>query len=218
MHPGIYQTVLRWIPEKSRVLDLGTGDGAFLERLIQTRQVVGEGVEKDAALVARCVERGLVVHQGDIADGLDQYGDQTFDFVLLLGTFQELVAPAEILREAFRVGRQVIIAFTNFAHLRVRLQILFQGRTPVTRSLPQPWHRTRNLHFLSLLDFREFLRHLGVREAGGAFFNARGEVRFLPNLRAEEAVSRLQADSLSRGSVPAEPGIKENEPGQIQTT
>jgi len=94
MHPGIYETVLRWIPEKSRVLDLGAGDGAFLARLVQARQATGEGVEKDPALVARCVERGLVVHQGDIADGLDQYGDRTFDFVLLLGTFQELVLPA----------------------------------------------------------------------------------------------------------------------------
>ena len=72
MNYGVYETVEQWIPEKSRVLDLGTGDGAFLERLIQSRQVVGEGVEKDATLVARCVQRGLVVHQGDIADGLDR--------------------------------------------------------------------------------------------------------------------------------------------------
>jgi methionine biosynthesis protein MetW len=104
MHPGIYKTVLEWIPEKSRVLDLGTGDGAFLARLVQTRLVTGEGVEKDSTLVARCVERGLIVHQSDIADGLDQYGDSAFDFVLLLGTFQELISPAEIIREAFRAN------------------------------------------------------------------------------------------------------------------
>jgi methionine biosynthesis protein MetW len=215
MHPGIYETVLRWIPEKSRVLDLGAGDGAFLARLVQTRQVAGEGVEKDSALVARCVERGLVVHQGDIADGLDQYGDRAFDFVLLLGTFQELVLPAEILREAFRVGREVIVAFANFAHLRVRLQILFQGRTPLTRSLPQPWHRTSNLHFLSLLDFQQFTRDLGVHEAARAYFNARGAVHFLPNLRAEEAVSRLQADAIFQRSVPTERGKTKNETYQI---
>ena len=215
MHPGIYKTVLHWIPEKSRVLDLGAGDGAFLARLIQTRQVTGEGVEKDSALVARCVERGLVVHQGDIADGLDQYGDGAFDFVLLLGTFQELVLPAEILREAFRVGREVVVAFTNFAHLRVRLQVLFQGRTPLTRSLPQPWYRTSNLHFLSILDFQQFSRDLGVREAARAFFNARGAVRFLPNLRAEEAVSRLQADAISQRSVTTERGKTKNETYQI---
>ncbi|MGA2853176.1 MAG: methionine biosynthesis protein MetW [Verrucomicrobiota bacterium] len=215
MHPGIYETVLRWIPEKSRVLDLGAGDGAFLARLVQTRQVTGEGVEKDSALVARCVERGLVVHQGDIADGLDQYGDRTFDFVLLLGTFQELVLPAEILREAFRVGNDVIVAYANFAHVRVRLQMLFRGRTPVTRSLPQPWYRTSNLHFLSILDFQQFARDLGVRENARAFFNARGAVRFLPNLRAEEAVSRLRVEAVSSTPVSTEPGKTKNETRQI---
>ena len=215
MHPGIYETVLRWIPEKSRVLDLGTGAGAFLARLVQTRQVTGEGVEKDSALVARCVERGLVVHQGDFADGLDQYGDGTFDFVLLLGTFQELVLPAEILREAFRVGREVVVAYTNFAHVRARLQVLFQGRTPLTRSLPQPWYRTLNLHFLSILDFHQFTRDLGVRETAAAFFNVRGAVRFLPNLRAEEAVSRLQAGAISQRSVTMERGKTKTETYQI---
>jgi methionine biosynthesis protein MetW len=206
MHPGIYETVLDWIPEKSRVLDLGTGDGAFLERLVKAKRVAGEGVEQDPALVARCVERGVVVHQSDIADGLDQYGSGAFDFVLLLGTFQELVSPADILREAFRVGREVIIAYSNFAHVRVRLQILFQGRTPITRSLPAPWYRTRNLHFLSLLDFQDFCRDLGLRETACAGFNARGAVHFLPNARAEEVVCRLQAGTLdlSSRSTPAE--------------
>jgi len=192
MHPGIYETVAQWIPEKSRVLDLGTGDGAFLEQLVKTRHVFGEGVEQDAASVARCVQRGLVVHQGNIADGLDQYGDGAFDFVLLLGTFQELVAPADIIREAFRVGRQVVVAHSNFSHIRVRLQVLFSGRTPITRSLPTPWYRTRNLHFLSVLDFQDFCRDAGFKQQASAYFNARGQVRFLPNLRAEDAVSLLQ--------------------------
>lgn len=192
MNPNIYQTVLDWIPEKSSVLDLGTGDGAFLERLVQSKQIRGEGVERDAALVARCVERGLVVHQGDIADGLDQYSSGAFDYVLLLGTFQELMFPLEIIREAFRVGREVIISYTNFAHLSVRLQVLVHGRTPMTPALPSPWYRTRNLHFLSLLDFRDFCREAGIREVKRACFDASGAVRLFPNLRAEEVVTLLQ--------------------------
>ena len=204
MHDGIYETVLEWVAERSRVLDLGTGDGAFLARLVNAKRVAGEGVEQNSALVARCVERGLVVHQGDIADGLDQYGAGAFDYVLLLGTFQELLSPADILREAFRVGREVVVAYTNFAHARVRLQLLWRGRTPITRSLPAPWHRTRNLHFLSILDFEEFRREAGVRETERACFNSRGAVRFLPNWRAEEVVSRLRPETLG----PRPPGTE----------
>jgi len=192
MNSGIYETVTQWIPEKSRVLDLGTGDGTYLEQLVQTRHITGEGVEKDPELVARCVQRGLVVHQGDIAEGLDQHADGAFDFVLLLGTFQELIQPAEIIREAFRVGQQVIISYDNFAHYHVRLQVLFQGRTPITPALPTPWYRTQNLHFLSVADFQSFCRDTGIRETRRAFFNSHGMVHFRPNLRAETAVSLLE--------------------------
>jgi methionine biosynthesis protein MetW len=202
MHPGIYQSVLDWIPEGSRVLDLGTGDGAFLERLVRAKRVLAEGVERNPELVARCIERGLVAHQSNIAEGLDQYGDQTFDHVLLLGTFQELIAPLEILREAFRVGRHVIIAYSNFAHYRVRLQLLFRGRSPVTQSLPQLWYRTANLHFLSILDFRQLCRQMDILAIRQACFNSSGEVVVLTNLFAEEAVTLLDARS-------------ENSPGKL---
>jgi len=204
MHSGIYETVLQWVQPKSRVLDLGAGDGAFLERLVQTRGVSGEGVEQNAALVAGCVQRGLVVHQGNIADGLDQYGNGAFDYVLLLGTFQELISPSEIFREAFRVGCNLIVAYTNFCHIRVRLQVLLSGRTPVTKSLPTPWHETRNLHFLSILDFQDFCRDSHYRELDQAFFNATGAVHFLPNLRAEESVSLLQNETNSHRNASAE--------------
>lgn len=189
MHPGIYQSVLDWVPEGARVLDLGTGDGAFLERLVREKHVQAEGVEKDPELVARCIQKGLVVHQGNIAEGLDQYGNHTFDYVLLLGTFQELVSPADIVREAFRVGRRVIIAYSNFAHYRVRLQILLSGRTPVTKALPHPWYRTTNLHFLSILDYREFCRQVGISEIRCAYFDSKGAVSILPNFFSVEAVS-----------------------------
>ena len=193
MHPGIYKSVVDWIPEGASVLDLGTGDGEFLERLVQARRIVAEGVEKNPELVAHCIQRGLVVHHGNIMEGLDQYGDKTFDFVTLLGTFQELISPVEIVREAFRVGHRVIVAYSNFAHYRVRLQILFRGRTPVTKSLPQRWYQTTNLHFLSTLDFRAFCREMGVSEINSAHFNSRGEVAILPNLFAEEVVALLKS-------------------------
>lgn len=199
MYQFLYDEVIQWIPHKARVLDLGTGDGAFLERLVKTRQVSGEGVERDPRLVTRCIERGLVVHQGDILDGLDQYGLQAFEFVLLLGTFQELSNPEIVLKEAFRVGRRVVISYSNFAHWRIRLQMLFQGRSPVTRSLPSPWYRTPNLHFFSILDFREFCLAAETDETRRAFFNQRGRVVWWPNLRGELGLSQLELKAIEGG-------------------
>jgi methionine biosynthesis protein MetW len=196
MYRLLYDQVIDWIPEKSRVLDLGTGDGAFLERLVKAKQISGEGVEKDPNLVTLCIERGLVVHQGDVLDGLDQYGLNSFDYVLLLGTFQELRNSELILREAFRVGRRLVISYSNFAHWRIRLQMLFQGRSPVTRSLPSPWYRTPNLHFFSILDFQEFCETMKVRETRRAYFNQGGCVALWPNWRGELGLSLLEPNGI----------------------
>ena len=195
MYQHLYNRVLDWIPAKSKVLDLGTGDGEFLAKLIQEKQVFGEGVEKNADLVLRCISRGLVVHQGDILDGLDQYGDGTFDYILLLGTFQELPNLQLILREAFRVGKYVVVSYSNFAHLRSRLQVMFGGKTPVTRYLPSPWYSTPNIHFFSTIDFQEFMEKLQIRLLKSAYFNQKGEVKLWSNLRAELSVSVLTLDS-----------------------
>jgi len=192
MYQHVYNTVFDWVRERSRVLDLGTGDGAFLERLVKEKHVSGEGVELDAEKVTACIARGLAVHQGDVMDGLDQYGDASFDYVLLLGTFQELKPSEQLVREALRVGRRLVISYSNFAHIRVRWQMFFHGRSPVTKALPSPWYRTPNIHFFSILDFQSFCREMGVRETASAYFNARGPVHWLPNLRAEVALSLIE--------------------------
>ena len=196
MYRFLYHQVKEWIPEKSRVLDLGTGDGEFLEDLIKTKHAQGEGVEQDPSLVTRCIGRGLVVHQGDILNGLDQYGLGAFDYVLMLGTFQELKDPEIVLRESFRVGKRVIISYSNFAHLRARRQMMFEGRTPMTKALPSPWYRTPNLHFFSVLDFQDFCREVKVKEVQSAFFNSQGAVRLWPNLRSELALSLLEPNGI----------------------
>ena len=192
MYQNLYNQVIEWIPERSRVLDLGTGDGEFLEQLVKAKRVTGEGVELNPELVTRCIERGLAVHQGDVMDGLDQYGDGAFDYVLLLGTFQELRQSEQLVREALRVGKRLIVSYSNFAHIRVRWQMMLSGRSPMTKALPSPWYRTPNIHFFSILDFQGFCADIKIREVRSAYFNARGPVRCLPNLRAEVALSLLE--------------------------
>ena len=192
MYQTVYNQVIEWIPERSRVLDLGTGDGEFLEQLVKAKRVTGEGVELNSALVTRCIERGLAVHQGDVMDGLDQYGDGAFDYVLLLGTFQELKQSEQLVREALRVGKKLIVSYSNFAHIRVRWQMMLSGRSPMTKALPSPWYRTPNIHFFSILDFQGFCADINIKEVQSAYFNARGSVRCLANLRAEVALSLLE--------------------------
>jgi methionine biosynthesis protein MetW len=192
VNPFLYDEVLAWIPRQARVLDLGTGDGGFLERVATERKAHVEGVERDGNLVRRCIDRHLIVHQGDLLDGLDQYSRASFDLVMLLGTLQELIDPTLVLREAFRVGHQVIISYSNFAYWRARLQLLLTGRAPVTRALPSAWYRTSNTHFFSILDFEAFCREVGMRPVRTAHFSPRGAIRCCPNLRAEYAVNLLE--------------------------
>jgi methionine biosynthesis protein MetW len=192
MRQTLYDLVLEWVPAGARVLDLGTGDGEFLARLVKTRHARGEGVERNPELVTRCIERGLVVHQGDVLDGLDQYGAGAVDCVLLLGTLPELLDPQLVLREAFRVGKCVIVSYSNFAHWRARLHLLCLGRAPVTEALPRSWYGAANRHFFSILDFAELCAAMNLRQARCAYFNRRGRVRWWPNLRAEYALSLLE--------------------------
>jgi len=110
----------------------------------------------------------------------------------------------------------VIIAHTNFAHFSVRWQMLLRGRTPMTQFLPTHWYHTRNLHFFSILDFQDFCRETGIQEVRRAGFNNRGPVRFLPNLRAEEAASWLRPDPISRRAAQTERGKTKTETDQTQ--
>jgi len=191
MLSGLYEAAYNWIPEKSRVLDLGAGDGAFLERLVKEKKVKGEAVEKDPEMLARCIERGLVVHQGDILDGLDQHDSDSFDYILLMGTLQELVSPADVLHEAFRVGTRVIVGYDNFAYWRIRLQLMIFGKAPVTKTMPYSWYESPNLHVCSVYDFRDFCRNMNFVEIKSAYYSTNRRVGFMPNLFAEEALSLI---------------------------
>ena len=191
MNPHLYKTVINWIPENSRVLDLGTGNGNFLSKLVKEKKIHGEAVEQNPALVARCIERGLVTYQGDILDGLDQYGKQSFDYILLLGTLQELSSPEEVLQHSFRVARYIIVAFTNFAHWSARFQLMFRGISPSLGD-ELPWYESPNIQFFSSLDFKNFCRFEKIEGLRSAYFNSRGAVKLFPNLRAEEVLTLIE--------------------------
>lgn len=193
MNSYLYEKVIHWIPKGSRVLDLGTGDGSFLKNLIQEKKVNAESVEQNPKLVASCIKHGLVTYQGDILDGLDQYGENRFDYVLLLGTLQELHSPEEVLQHSFRVARHVIVAFNNFAFWRSRLLLLCRGVSP-SQGDDIPWYESPNTQFFSCIDFNKFCRLKKIKRLRSAYFNSYGYLKYFSNLRAETALTLLEQE------------------------
>lgn len=195
LYKEVYQKVIDWIPEGVKVLDLGTGDGTFLKELIDKKKVIGEGVEINPNLVSQCIQKGLVVHQGDIMEGLDQYNNNSFDYIFLLGTFQELIQPDQILDEIFRVGKNLIIAYNNFAHWEIRFKLMFLGKTPITNSMPYPWYKTPNVQYFSIKDFDNYCISKNLKIVKQSYFYKYGEIHFIPNLFAEQALAHVIKNS-----------------------
>ncbi len=179
-----YRAILQWIRQGSSVLDLGCGDGRLLALLAREKKAKTQGIEIDEQAIYQCVAKGLSVFHEDIDKGLSDYADQSFDYVILHQSFQQVKKPDMVLKEALRVGRKVIVGFPNFAHYQARLQIFFEGKTPVTPSLPYEWHDTPNLHFLSVSDFIEYCHQRNIKIEKTAFVGKRGRVRIFSNLFA----------------------------------
>jgi methionine biosynthesis protein MetW len=150
-----YAIIGEIIEPGSRVLDLGCGDGELLQWLVQNKGVEARGVEISGEKVQRAITRGVSVYQGDIDQGLADYPDRAFDYVILGQTLQETRQPRRVLREMLRVGRRVIVAFPNFGHWRVRLALMASGRAPRTKLFPYDWYESPNIHFLTVHDFEE---------------------------------------------------------------
>lgn len=182
--PLEYKAILKWIHQGSSVLDLGCGDGALLDLLVREREIQAQGIEIDEQAIYQCVARGLSVFHEDIDNGLSGYGDKTFDYVILNQSLQQIKKPDVVVKEALRVGREVIIGFPNFAHYSARLQIFFKGKTPITPSLPYEWHDTPNLHFLSISDFIEYCHRRNIKIENSIFIGKNRNVKIFPNLFA----------------------------------
>jgi methionine biosynthesis protein MetW len=183
-----YAIIGEIVEPKTKVLDLGCGEGELLAWLASNKDVDGRGVEISGAKVSRAIARGVSVYQCDIDEGLADYPDQAFDYVILSQTLQETRNPRQVLREMVRVGRRGIVAFPNFGHWRVRLSMLFSGRAPRTKLFPYAWYDSPNIHFLTVQDFEELAALEGLQVERRYFLAGPRKVVALPNLLAEVAV------------------------------
>ena len=177
----------------AKVLDIGCGDGALMAALRDRRGVDARGLEIDADDVAAAVGRGLSVVQGDADTDLAAYPDGSFDYAILSQTLQTTRAPDQVLDHLLRIGARAFVSFPNFAHWRVRLSLLWGGRMPVTRLLPEQWYDTPNIHHVTVDDFRALLAERSVTVEGAWFLS--GDKRTgsaAANVLAEHAVFLLR--------------------------
>ncbi len=182
----------------ARVLDVGCGDGQLMAALRDARGVDARGLEIDAANVAAAVGRGLSVVQGDADVDLADYPSDSFDYAILSQTLQTARAPDRVLDELLRIGGRAFVSFPNFAHWSVRLSLLWGGRMPVTRLLPEQWYDTPNIHHVSIDDFRAFLARRAITVEQAWFLS--GDRRRGPaaaNLLADHAIFLLRRGNQS---------------------
>ena len=147
------QLIYDWIPEGSRVLDLGCGDGELLAALVEHKKCSGYGIEINTDSVIAAMSRGVNVIQADLEQGLAEFGDQTFDVIVLSQTIQAMQNTEKILRCLMRVAKQAIVSFPNFGYWRNRFQIAIGGHMPVSERMPYHWYDTPNIHCCTLKDF-----------------------------------------------------------------
>ncbi|MFZ5792557.1 MAG: methionine biosynthesis protein MetW [Pseudomonadota bacterium] len=191
------QLIADMIQPKTRVLDVGCGDGALLDYLVHFKQVDGRGMELSQAGVNACVAQGLSVIQGDADTDLADYPSDAFDYVVLSQTLQATHNPLAVLLQLARIGRRAIVSFPNFGHWRVRWHLGAMGRMPVTPTLPATWYDTPNIHLCTIRDFFELCRARSIAIERAIAINAYGRARpirslHLANLLGEQGLFLLK--------------------------
>jgi methionine biosynthesis protein MetW len=192
-----FRAILGMVRQGARVLDIGCGEGLLLEMLARENGVEGRGLELSPANVSLCLARGLAVVQGDADHDLADFPNQSFDYAVLTQTLQAVRRPREVLSELLRIGERAIVSLPNFAHWKMRWELLTRGRMPMTRALPRAWWETDNIHLCTLRDFTTLCDELDLKiEASMAL--AEGQAarpidpqRAIENWRAESALFLL---------------------------
>jgi methionine biosynthesis protein MetW len=167
--------IAEMITSGARVLDVGCGDGALLHLLAEQRGTDGRGIEVEREKVNACVAHGLSVIQGDADVDLDDYPDKAFDFAVLSLTIQATRYPKTVLENLLRIGHHAIVSFPNFGHWQIRTKLLFTGRMPQTRNLPEPWYLSPDAHLCSIVDFAELCKVVDAEIEQAVAFNTSGQ-------------------------------------------
>lgn len=188
-----YSIITEMVEKGAKVLDLGCGNGNLLAKLIKEKGVKGLGVEIDQKSAISAMEKGLSVIQGDIDEGLKEFQDGDYDWVILNQTLQSTEKPDFVVDEMLRVGKKAVVSFPNFAYWKVRFYLFFTGHMPKSKILPFEWYNTPNIHLMTVNDFYEFCKKREIKILESVFItNANIKKNFiikkLSNFFAEEVI------------------------------
>ena len=158
-----FKIISQLIEEKSQALDVGCGDGELIEFLLKNKTKHIRGLEISKEKVQNCLSKGLTVIEGDAENDLKQFPDLSFDYVILSQTLQAFLNPEFVIQELLRVGKRAIVTIPNFGHWKVRIDLLIKVTMPVTKSLPNEWYNTPNLHMCTIQDFYNFCKKRNIK-------------------------------------------------------
>lgn len=192
-----YEIITNIIEKGSKVLDLGCGKGSLLKMLIDKKNCTGVGVEINQQNAIESIEKGLSVIQGDIDEGLKEFADKEYNYVILNQTLQSTEKPDYVIEEMLRVGEKVVVSFPNFAYWKVRFYLFFHGKMPKSNMLPFDWYNTPNIHLLTVTDFFGFCKKRNIKILEKVYMNKAKVIKnplmkLSSNLFTEEAIFVLQ--------------------------
>jgi methionine biosynthesis protein MetW len=194
MRPDL-DIIQSWITPGSRVLDLGCGDGSLLDYLKNHKQVAEIGLEIDPENIEKCLQKGVHVIQQDLNKGLQNFGSDSFDTVLLTQTLQAVRYPDIVIEEMLRIGKNCIVTFPNFGHWRSRVYLVNKGRMPVSEFMPYEWYNTPNIHFCTVRDFDAFCAERNINILTRLVVDNKHRdswtINLLPNLLGEIAIYHI---------------------------
>tara|TARA_B100000470_G_C19663860_1_gene334365 strand:- start:195 stop:788 length:594 start_codon:yes stop_codon:yes gene_type:complete len=187
-----FKVIASLLPDNTRVLDVGCGDGSLMDLLIKEKNIKARGLEINKENVKKCISKGLSVIEGNAETELRQFPDQSFDFAVLSQTLQAFYSPENVLKDLLRIGKSVIVSIPNFGYWKVRTSLLVFGSMPVTKTLPDTWYNTPNVHLCTIKDLFKFCleKNINMDKVVGINKNKTSEIR-KSNLELKNLFSEL---------------------------
>ena len=187
-----FKVIADLLPKNIRVLDVGCGDGSLMSLLNEEKHIEVRGLELNQENVQECIHKGLPVIQGNAETELHQFPDKSFDYVVLSQTLQAFYEPEKVLRNLLRIGKSVVISIPNFGFWKVRIKLLFFGEMPITKTLPNTWYNTPNLHMCTIKDLFNFCdeKKINIKKVVGVNENKTSIIR-KSNLEIKNLFSKV---------------------------